>query len=133
MRFLRRKAAREQPPPEAPREEDLIAYARAHVTSPGAQALLDEVERGRQRRERLAAGAAERLAELERIAAERRPPRAPGPLHAHEVTPADAALIRMMSSAHFGPDAVVTLPSGKAITGAEMQRWIESSEEGQQR
>lgn len=30
---------------------DLIAYARAHVTSPGAHALLDEVERGRARRE----------------------------------------------------------------------------------
>jgi hypothetical protein len=47
-----------------------------------------------------------------------------GVLHAHEVTPADAALIRMMSGAHFGPDATVTLPSGKTITGAEMQRWI---------
>lgn len=30
---------------------DLIAYARAHVTSPGAHALLDEVERGRARQE----------------------------------------------------------------------------------
>lgn len=42
---------RRAPQPEAPREDDLIAYARAHVTSPGAHALLDEVERGRQRRE----------------------------------------------------------------------------------
>lgn len=30
--------------------DDPIAYARAHLTSPGAHALLDEVERGRQRR-----------------------------------------------------------------------------------
>lgn len=44
-------------------------------------------------------------------------------LHAHEITPDDAALIRAMAGAHFGPDAVVTLPSGKTITGAEMQRW----------
>lgn len=33
-----------------PDEDDPIAYARAHVTSPGAHALLDEVERGRARR-----------------------------------------------------------------------------------
>jgi hypothetical protein len=32
------------------RSNDLLSYARAHVTSPGAHALLDEVERGRQRR-----------------------------------------------------------------------------------
>jgi hypothetical protein len=107
--------------------EDLVAYARAHVTSPGAMALLAEVERGRQRRER--------QTELERIAAERRPPRPPEPLHAHEVTPADAAVIRMMAGAHFGPAATVTLPSGKTVTGAEMQRWVENSEdpEGGQR
>lgn len=30
-------------------EPDLISYARTHVTSPGAHALLDEVERGRAR------------------------------------------------------------------------------------
>jgi hypothetical protein len=29
---------------------DPVTYARAHVTSPGAHALLDEVERGRERR-----------------------------------------------------------------------------------
>ena len=36
-------------PPAGPAEADLIAYARAHVTLPGALALLDEVERGRVR------------------------------------------------------------------------------------
>lgn len=38
--------------PAEPAESDLIAYARAHVTSPGAHALLDEVERGQERRAR---------------------------------------------------------------------------------
>jgi len=33
-----------------PVDADPVAYARRHVTSPGAHALLDEVERGRQRR-----------------------------------------------------------------------------------
>lgn len=32
-------------------DHDPVAYAREHVTSPGAHALLDEVERGRARRE----------------------------------------------------------------------------------
>jgi hypothetical protein len=40
------QAWRRQP---SPAEPDLIAYARAHVTTPGAHALLDEVERGRAR------------------------------------------------------------------------------------
>jgi hypothetical protein len=44
---LRERRARRGP---WPAEADLIAYARAHVTSPGAHALLDEVERGRKRR-----------------------------------------------------------------------------------
>jgi hypothetical protein len=41
-----------RPSPAGLSETDLIAYARAHVTSPGALALLDEVERGRERRDR---------------------------------------------------------------------------------
>ena len=49
-------------------------------------------------------------------------------LHAYEISPNDAALIRMMAGAHFGPDAAVTLPSGKTITGAEMQRWLEAND-----
>jgi hypothetical protein len=43
-------ASQAQPEPPEPREPSLIAYARAHVTSPGAHALLDEVERGQARR-----------------------------------------------------------------------------------
>jgi hypothetical protein len=35
--------------PASEPETDLVAYARTHVTSPGAHALLDEVERGRAR------------------------------------------------------------------------------------
>jgi hypothetical protein len=46
------------------------------------------------------------------------------PLHAHEITADDAALIRMMAGAHFRGDV-----TGKTITGAEMQRWVESQED----
>jgi len=66
------------------------------------------------------------LAEADRSAATQR---SSGPLHAHEITAADAALIRMMAGASFGPDANVVLPSGRSITGAEMQRWLESAGE----
>ena len=54
----------------------------------------------------------------------------PSPLHAHEITTNDAVMIRMMAGASFGPDAMVTLPSGRTITGAEMQRWLDAQEEG---
>lgn len=50
------------------------------------------------------------------------------PLHAHEVTAANAALIRMMAGATFGPDVTITLPSGRTITGAEMQLWLDANE-----
>jgi hypothetical protein len=96
-------------------EPDLVAYARAHVTSPGAHALLGEVERGRARR--AAAGRARQAA-----AEDKAPSDSP---RAHEITPDDAALIRAMSGARFRPDATITLPSGKTITGTEMQRWTE--------
>ena len=52
-----------------------------------------------------------------------------GALHAYEVTADDAALLRMMAGARFGPDAVVVLPSGRTTTGAEMARWLASQEE----
>jgi len=48
--LLTREQIKRTPPGQSPSEPDLIAYARAHVTSPGAHALLDEVERGRARR-----------------------------------------------------------------------------------
>lgn len=57
-----------------------------------------------------------------------RPPADPSPLHAHEITDADAALIRMMAGATFGPDVTITLPSGRTITGAEMQLWLDANE-----
>lgn len=50
------------------------------------------------------------------------------PLHAHEITPDDAALIRALSGAQVGPNSTVTLPSGKTITGAEMRRWIDNQD-----
>ena len=49
------------------------------------------------------------------------------PLHAYEITPADAALIHMMAGAKFGPDSTLTLPSGKTITGTEMQQWLDAN------
>ncbi len=64
------------------------------------------------------------LAEADRSMATQHPT---GPLHAHEVTSDDAALMRMMAGAHFGPDATVILPSGRTVTGAEMQRWIDAN------
>lgn len=51
-----------------------------------------------------------------------------GPLHAHEITPDDAALIRAMAGAHFGDGFTLTLPSGKTITGAEMRCWTEEED-----
>ncbi|MGI5171901.1 hypothetical protein ACQEU3_46920 [Spirillospora sp. CA-253888] len=47
------------------------------------------------------------------------------PLHAHEITAADAIVIAMLAGARFEDDATVVLPSGRAITGAEMRRWVE--------
>jgi hypothetical protein len=49
-------------------------------------------------------------------------------LHAFEVTEADAAVIRMLAGAKFGPEASVVLPSGKTVTGAEMARWVEAAQ-----
>lgn len=49
-------------------------------------------------------------------------------LHAYEISPDDAACIRMMVGANFGPDTTVTLPSGRSITGAEMNRWVEEAD-----
>jgi hypothetical protein len=53
-------------------------------------------------------------------------PEPQGPLHAHHITPDDAALMRRMAGASFGPTSTVTLPSGRTVTGAEMQRWLDS-------
>ncbi|MFD6334895.1 hypothetical protein ACFWGI_35705 [Streptomyces niveus] len=50
------------------------------------------------------------------------------PLHAHEMSPDDAALIRMMAGAHLADDVKVKLPSGKTISGTEMRRWIEAQD-----
>lgn len=47
------------------------------------------------------------------------------PLHAHELSPADAAVIRMLAGATFGRAASVVLPSGRKVTGTEMARWVE--------
>lgn len=80
------------------------------------------------------------LAEADRSAGRRQPrpadeldvdePAAPAtpmddrPLHAHEITTDDAALIRALNGAVVGPDATFVLPSGRAITGAEMRQWL---------
>lgn len=46
------------------------------------------------------------------------------PLHAHELSSDDAAMIRMLAGANFGPETSATLPSGRQVTGAEMARWV---------
>ncbi|MBB3665925.1 hypothetical protein FB384_004884 [Prauserella sediminis] len=47
-------------------------------------------------------------------------------LHGYEITTADAVAMRILANSEFDPDSVVTLPSGRAVTGREMQRWIDS-------
>jgi hypothetical protein len=73
----------------------------AAATTPGAPALLAELERGWARQD----------------ASE---------MHAYEITPNDAAFLRMMAGATFGPESTVVIPSGKTITGAEMARWLKA-------
>jgi hypothetical protein len=51
--LLTREQAKCTPSRQPLSEPDLIAYARAHVTSPGAHALLDEVDRGSEHRSNL--------------------------------------------------------------------------------
>lgn len=95
------------PPPGPPRarpdlEQLAIDTLRAKGTD-RANGLADEIERGRRRRAQADSG----------------------PLHAHELTSDDAAMIRALGGAKFGPDATVILPSGRKATGAEMRRWTE--------
>lgn len=80
-------------------------------------ALYDEVERG----------AARRFHDHDR-SSDHRSVSEPSPLHAHEITPDDAALIRMLTGAQFADTATVVLPSGKTVTGAEMRRWVQGHE-----
>lgn len=79
-------------------------------------ALYEEVERGEARRREAQHGD------------EATPPSHSGtaPLHAHEVTADDAALIRMMAGARFKAGFTLELPSGKKVSGAEMRRWLNS-------
>lgn len=95
------------------------ALAAKAATKPGLAALLAEIDRGRARR---ATASDTPTPVTDRMPA---PEPVPAPLHAHEVTAADAALMRMMKGAQFGDGFTLVLPSGKAITGAEMRRWIE--------
>lgn len=113
----------EAPEPETPaptattqdRLNDPEFSSRMLTANPG---LFLELERGERRREQRE----HREPEMERNGDNGSEPTAP--LHAHEITPNDAALINMMAGANFGPDARITLPSGRTITGAEMRRWV---------
>lgn len=137
MRFFRRNPRKtyegtpppvqEMPPPA--REPDLHELARPALaaeaaTNPRLAALLAEIDRGRARR-------ASSSDTSPTPAPEPTPTPTPEPLHAHEVTADDAALIRMMKGAHFGDGFTLVLPSGKAITGAEMCRWVEQQDGSQ--
>ncbi|MGW8954663.1 hypothetical protein [Streptomyces sp. NPDC055709] len=78
------------------------------ASRPNLRALLNEIDRGRERSQ-------DRSTEATDV------------LHAHEITAADAAMIRMMAGATFEPGFALTLPSGRTITGAEIARWIETN------
>lgn len=95
------------------------------ATNPRIAALTEQVENIQRRR-------AERMAQLAPNATppqQQEPPRpqAIDALHGHQITRSDAAMIRMLAGASFGPDATVTLPSGITVTGTEMQRWVEAN------
>lgn len=100
----------EPSPPNDLAEETL---GRLAGNGPHAAALYRSYMEGKNRRNR-----EPELDDLDSV----EPPE-PSPLHAHEITPDDAALIRALSGATFGGN--VTLPSGKTISGAEMQRWVD--------
>ena len=46
------------------------------------------------------------------------------PLHAHAPTSDDAALLASLAGATFGPNASLTLPSGRRIGPDEANRWV---------
>lgn len=117
----------ETPEPETPaptattrdRLNDPEFSARLLMANPS---LFLELERGeRHELERRREHREHREPEIERYGDNGTKPTTP--LHAHEITPEDAAMINMMAGAHFGDDAKITLPSGRTITGAEMRRW----------
>ena len=53
-----------------------------------------------------------------------------GPLHAHELSPDDAAFIRMITGARCTISTGLTLPSGRYVTGEELYKWVGTPEGG---
>lgn len=104
---FRRREPASQPEPLSPSELYLAGGGNLDTTNDRVRALLAEADRGHHRHR------AEKSV-------------ASDPLHAYEVSASDAAVMRMMAGASFGPSATVTLPSGRTITGSEMQKWIEA-------
>ncbi|MFF8786682.1 hypothetical protein [Streptomyces sp. NPDC015125] len=99
--------------------------------NPRLKELLAEVERGRQRRAGQATepeGRSDMGRRVDRHPTEPSDGIESAPLHAHEIGPDDAHLIRMLANSHFEDSAQVELPNGKAISGAEMRRWIEAQD-----
>lgn len=114
------------PEPAKQREMDPELLSRMFEVNP---LLAAEVVRGQERRERdFELDRAEREYHRKRGVFALESPTEFEPLHAHEVTANDAALMRMLRGATFGPDAKVQLPSGKWVTGDEMARWVEDGE-----
>lgn len=103
------------------RVADLVSYARDHVTSPGAQALLDEVERGQLRR----SGRVAEYAGDDAGASQRRGSRVDGSRQqrGRPEESADETVLRMLGGATFGAGARLILPSGQALDGAGAQAW----------
>lgn len=134
MRFWRK---RKQDPDQTPTQEARSLWQRSSVLANANPALYAELVRGEERRPQQD----REMAELKRMVAEREAEHRKalavgrrlqreavaeaehGPLHAYEVTQNDAALIRAMARACFADDAIMTLPSGRTVTGAEMRRW----------
>jgi len=46
------------------------------------------------------------------------------PAEVTDLTPNDAAYLRMIASAPFAPGQVIALPSGRTVTGAQLARWL---------
>ena len=99
MKWWRKfKHAAVAPGPPRISEQLAIDTLRTSGTERGL-ALADEIERGMRRRDQ-------------------------GGLHAHELSPNDAALLDMLTGANCTFGEGITLPSGRFVTGEEMYRWV---------
>lgn len=123
------------PPAPAISEQLAIDTLRERGTERGNR-LADEIERGMERDgdRRSCRDLRETRDHLPRESSvdRRRRAEAAGSLHAHELSPDDAALLRALfdNGVEFGHKATITLPSGREVTSEEMRRWCGDFESG---